>query len=228
MTKSRDLKLLIRERMQKTGQSYTTARRHVETMSSGAQENGPPPAATDQQVEENGPPPLVRDEIKGWRRVSEKGMPEDYEVKVDHTQGHRSSSSALIRSRRDTAVDSSTKLMQWFLAHEYRGCRVRLSAWIKSEGLTGSCRLWMEIDENTRLLIVATSEPVTGAAEWTRREVVLEVDQEATLVLIAILLDGAGAAWVADIAIETVGKDVPTTTLGRDLPVQPRNLNLLE
>ena len=228
MTKSRDLKLLIRERMEKTGESYTTARRHVENMSSGATENGPPTAATDQSAKENGPPPLVRDEIKGWRRMSVKGMPEDYEIRVDHTQGHRSSSSALIRSRRDTAIDSSTKLMQWFLAHEYRGCRVRLSAWIKSEGLTGSCRLWMEIDENTRLLIVATSEPVTGTSEWTQREVVLDVDQEATLILIAILLDGAGAAWVADIGIENVGKDVPTTTLGRDLSDQPRNLNFLE
>jgi len=86
----------------------------------------------------------------------------------------------------------------------------------------------MEIDENTRRLIVATSEPVTATAEWTRREVVLDVDQEATLILIGILLNGAGAAWVADIEIEKVGKDVATTTLGPDLPSQPRNLNFVE
>jgi hypothetical protein len=210
MTRSRDLKLLIRKRMEKTGESYTAARRHVEN-----------------SAKENGPPPAVRDGIKGWRRVSEKGMPEDYEIRVDPTQGHRSSSSALIRSRRDSAVGSSTKLMQCFLAHQFRGCRLRLSAWIKSEDLTGSCRLWMRIDENVRLLIFATSEPVTGTAEWTRREVVLGVDQEATMISIGILLHGAGAAWVADIEIENVGEDVPTTASG-DLPVQPRNLNFLE
>lgn len=218
MTKSRDLKALIRKRMEKTGESYTAARRHVEDASSTA--------ATDETASANGPPSFV-DEIKGWRRVSEKGMPEDYEICVDRTQGHRGSSSALIRSRRDTAVGSATKLMQHFLAHEYRGCRLRLSAWIKSEGLTGSCRLWMEIDENTRRIVVATSEPVTGTAEWTRRDVVLDVDQDATLILFAVLLHGAGAAWVADIALDKVGNDVATTA-GRELPVQPRNLNFLE
>jgi hypothetical protein len=204
MTKNRDLKVLIRARMQKTGESYTTARRHI--------------ADT--------PSPPVVDEIKGWRRIAERGMPEDYEIRVDD-QGYRSATSALIRSRRDSAVESSTKLMQHFLAEEYRGCRIRLSAWIKTEALTGACLLWMEIDENRKLLVGATSHPVTGTAEWTSREVVLDVDEEATLVMFAIVVHGAGAAWVSDIEIEEVGTDVPVTA-SRRLPTKPRNLNFAD
>ena len=204
MTKNRDLKQLIRERMAKTGESYTTARRHLER-----------------------PTPPLTNEIKGWRRVAEKGMPEDYEIGVDPTHGYRGASSALLRSRSEAAAESRTKLMQHFLAQQYLGCRLRFSAWIRTEDLTGSCRLWMEIDENTKLLVAATSHPVTGTAEWSRREVVLDVAPEATLILIGIVIDGAGAAWVGDIEIARVEADVPATA-GGAIPVAPRNLSFLE
>jgi hypothetical protein len=213
MTKKRDLKLLIRKRMEKTGESYSAARRHVESMSSKAEDNSRERKGNDS----------TSDRIKGW---FPGGAPEDYEFRIDNTQGRSGLSSAVIRSLSDKP-GTSAKLMQYFLAEKYRGRRLRFSGWIRSENITASCSLWMRIDENTRLLIFAHSSALAGTNDWTQRQVVLDVDEEATLISIGVAIAGAGTAWISDIALEIVGIDIPTTAT-RNIPLEPRNLNFSE
>ena len=122
----------------------------------------------------------------------------------------------------------SVTLMQHFLAEDYRRRRLRLSGWIKTEGTTGACNLWMRIDENTRLLIFTTSPKATrGTCDWTQQQVVLDVDEEATMISIGLVMDGAGAAWLAGLALDIVGTDVPLTA-SRNIPRQPTNLDFNE
>jgi hypothetical protein len=212
MTKKRDLKVLVRKRMEKTGESYAAARRHIEDKSATLQETG---RATY----------MTKAPIEGWFVMGSN--PDEYEIAIDNTQGHDTPSSALIRSRRDSAIHSSTMLRQHFLAHDYRGQRVRFSAWIKCEAVTGLARLWMRLDENTRLLLFHYASPVTGTCEWTRRELVFDIAEETTLISIGFQLDGAGAAWLADVAFDVVDRDVPATH-SRQLPSRPRNLSFSE
>lgn len=220
MTKNRDLKLLIRARMAKTGESYSAARRHIENRAKEKQDKPP------SRANEYGPPTPAHNHIKGWRG---EGFTPDYEFTVDRTQGYRTPCSALLRSLTDHALGSSTRLMQAFLAEHYRGRRITLSAWIKSEGLTGSCRIWMRLYQNTRELSFVESALVTGSTEWTRRDVTLDVvDQEATMILIGIKIEGAGAAWVGDVEIEAGKIDVATDDHEGLLPLRPRNLNFVD
>jgi hypothetical protein len=232
MTRNRDLKVLVRKRMEKTGESYATALRHLEA----AKPVGP--AQAQAQPTEAGPLALRAGGLRhSWQATYRAEAPmdgwfvlgmnrDDHEVTVDRTQGHTTSSSARIRSR-DASVTSSTLVTQHFLAHDYHGQRLRLSAWLKCEDVTGGAVLWMLLEDNARLLLFTTATPVTGTTEWTHREIVYDIDDEATLISIGFELRGAGAAWLADVAIDVVGNEVRTTG-SRQLPSKPKNLGFDE
>ncbi len=227
MTKNRDLKSLIRARMEKTGESYAAARRHVVGKADGSD-----PSATRSEP----PGPLLSphgghaagdagNRIKGWFLGGE--APEDYDFGTDPTQRHQGAASAVVRARGEQPAGSVT-LMQHFLAEDYRQRRLRLSGWVKTEGTTVSCNLWMRIDENTRLLIFTTSpRAARGTCDWTQQHVVLDVDEEATMISIGAVVHGAGSAWLAGLVLDIVGTDVPLTA-SRNIPRQPTNLDFSE
>ena len=224
MTKNRDLKALVRKRMEKTGESYAAALRHVETA------KAEPAPKTELASRAGGLSHKYQASFRinapmdGWFIL---GMVrDDHAVSVDRTQGHNSSSSALMRSR-DRDVASATILTQHFLAHEYHGKRLRLSAWLKCEDVSKSARLWMLLEDNTRMLLFSTATPITGTTDWTRCEIVYDIDTEATLISIGFELEGPGAAWLADVAVDVVGTDVRTTA-SRHIPSKPRNLGFEE
>ncbi len=244
MTKNRDLKALVRKRMEKTGESYAAALRHVEAAKDQPEEPSAKTAepakapAEAPEPSERGPLAMRAGGLRhSWQATYRTKAPmdgwfvmgmnrDDHEVTVDRTQGHSTSSSALIRSR-DSSVTSPTLVTQHFLAREYHGQRVRLSAWLKCENVTRSARLWMLLEDNTRLLLFTTATPVTGTTDWTRSEIVYDIDNEATLISIGFELGGAGAAWLADVAVDVVGKEVPTTG-SRQIPSKPKNLSFDE
>ena len=213
MTKRHDLKAIIRARMEKTGESYSAARRHVEQV---------PDAALAPIINARRPPSTG---IKGWILTGDAG--DRYEVQVDPARRRESASSARIFLRDGEASDSSAMLMQHFLAHEYHGRRLWLSAFIATENVDGFCGLWMRLDGNTKMLLFNQTAGVKGTSDFVQREVVLDVDEEMTLVSFGIKLRGAGTAWLADVHIEVVGDDVqPTAT--RKLPDRPQNLDFVE
>ena len=233
MTKNRDMKVLVRKRMERTGESYAAALRHIEAAK-------PEEPAKAQPAEAREPQELASRDgglRHSWQATYRTAAPmdgwfvlgmkrDDHEVSVDRTQGHSTSSSALIRSR-DSSVTSPTLVTQHFLAHEYHVQRLRLSAWLKCEDVTRSARLWMLLEDNTRLLLFTTATPITGTTDWTHSQIVYDIDDEATLISIGFELEGAGAAWVADIAVDVVGKDVRTTG-SRQIPSKPKNLSFDE
>jgi hypothetical protein len=208
MTRRRDFKALVRERMQKTGESYATALRHIANT----------PLETRPESTQTSAP------LKGWFARGE--TPAAYAFERD-LEGHGGQASAVIRASSAAAAATSADLMQHFLAENYRGRRLRFSGWIKSENVSGACSLWMRIDENINLLIFAHSSSLAGSNDWTQRQVVLDVDAEATLISIGVAIEGSGTAWISDIALEIVGADIPTTA-SRNIPLEPKNLNFSE
>jgi hypothetical protein len=209
MTKNRDLKKLIRERMEKTGERYAAARRKVLS---------PFELEPDIRSDSKGKP------IKGWFMSGRAA--DDYEFKIEPRSGKSGGACAIISARSEAPQDFAT-LMQHFLADDYRKLRLRLSVWVRCESAE-SAVIWMRIDENKRLLIYATGRPsITGARDWTRQEVVLDVDEEATWISFGIQFEGKGKAWLSDVSFEVVGEDVPVTA-SRNPPRQPQNLDFSE
>jgi hypothetical protein len=108
-------------------------------------------------------------------------------------------------------------LSQWIRADRYRDKRLRVSAFLKSEGVgptrRSGARLDVVVFSRTRRLGGSSmfGRLVQGTTDWTKYEQVLDVPQEAVLVFVGVVLIGPGQVWVDDVRIETVGRDVPAT-----------------
>jgi hypothetical protein len=119
--------------------------------------------------------------------------------------------------------------MQSVQADDYKGKRVRLSGWVKAAGIAEWAGLWMRVDgpaapgSNFPASLAFDNmqdRPIKGTTGWTRHNIVLDVAPEATFISFGILLRGVGQAWIDDLSLETVGKDVPLT--GQALSGAPR------
>lgn len=119
--------------------------------------------------------------------------------------------------------------MQEFIPEEYRGRRVRFSALVKTADVVGWSGLWMRVDDAAKRVLQfdnMQSRPVRGTTGWTRYAVVLDVPAATERVAFGVLLDGGGAVWLADVTLEAVGDDVPSTNaLPVDPPRRPQNLD---
>ena len=116
-------------------------------------------------------------------------------------------------------------IMQQFKADAFRGRRLRLSARVRSENVDRWAGLWMRIDGAARRLLAFDNmhrRGITGTTDWTSYSVVLDVpEQESEQIAFGILLSGTGQVWMADVQLDAVGQDVPTTasTRLRDRPI---------
>ncbi|MGI8684822.1 MAG: hypothetical protein ACR2MO_07005 [Acidimicrobiales bacterium] len=98
-----------------------------------------------------------------------------------------------------------------------------------SANVCGWAGLWFRVDGDGRNSLAfdnMQNRPVQGTTGWARYEVVLDVPEGATLLAYGALLSGSGEIAVADLRIEKVGADVPTTD--RKHLDRPANLDFSE
>ena len=201
MPENKDLKRRVRERMAATGERYTDALAHLLN-----------------QVPLEPLPP-------GWVRTGDRSV--DYEV------GLLPAAVAYERTRvvrlrlRDTVPRPSGfgALAQSIAATRYRGQKVRFSAAVRTEKVTGWAGLWLRVDGANGVLVLDNMQDrsLRGSTEWTPAEIVLGVAQEAVRLNFGVLLSGAGAVDVARLHFEQVDESVPVT-IG-PLPDEPQNLD---
>jgi hypothetical protein len=126
-----------------------------------------------------------------------------------------------LRSVREAPPGFGT-LMQEFVPEGYRGRRVRLTAWLRSEGVSEWCGLWMRVDGPARRMLAfdnMSARPIRGTTGWARYVVVLDVAAEAEVVAFGVILNGEGSVAVDEVALEVVGDEVATTDHG--VPAAP-------
>ncbi len=107
-------------------------------------------------------------------------------------------------------------VMQVFRAENYRGMRVRFSATVTTNDVTGWAGLWMRVDgpdKKTLSFDNMQNRPFLGTKPCQRASVVLEVPQSATVIALGLLLHGQGRAELSNLDLEGVDDTVPTTNL---------------
>jgi len=161
---------------------------------------------------------------QGWILAGSK--PANYDTGVDPQAKYRDASSAYLKSK--TPVEGEIgfgTLMQSFRAERYLGKKLRLTGFVKSEGVQGWAGLWMRVDKNFQVVAFDNMEnrAIKGTSDWQRYEVVLSVPKDATGISFGILLAGLGTVWLNNTNFEVVESDVSTT--GSTLPDSPTNLN---
>jgi hypothetical protein len=143
-----------------------------------------------------------------------------YEGGFDSAHSHSGRRSAFLRSTIDKPRKHAV-VMQSVAADHYRGKRVRLSAWVLSDGKTQS---WVGINvTNGETSIGRVDLAVKPGAAWQREEAVLDVAASAQSIHFGLLLNGAGQAWIDDVRLEVVSDSVAPS--GPSLPLEPHNLD---
>jgi hypothetical protein len=200
MTKNNDLKKRVRERMEKTGEGYAAARAHV--------------------VPQSIPSPKA---LKGWTLVG--STPQSYTLEAE--RGSDGATCACVRSRPEQRCDW-TALMQSFAADDYRGARLRFSARVRTVKLSGEAKLWVRVDAGAKMLSLNHSLASSADQEFVRCEIVMDVDESATLIALGMIVSGVGTARLRDVALERVGLDVPLTEVMAQPRREPINLDFTE
>ncbi len=148
---------------------------------------------------------------KGWFAAG--SHPQNYEMSVDTQVKHSGKAGAHIKFIGAQAEGFGT-LMQMYKADDYRGKRVRLSAWMKTEG-ADSANLWLRVDGAKGMLGFDNmgNRAVKGTSEWKKYEITLDVPENAINIGFGAFVAGKGQAWVDDFLFEVVGKDVASTNM---------------
>lgn len=152
----------------------------------------------------------------GWQKNGERA--EGYAVGLDRSQPHVKPVSAYIKSIVPDAPGFGG-FMQSISAEDYRGKRVRFSAWIKTEAIERSANVWMRVDGlsglGSRVLAFDNLQgrAPKGTTDWKNYAVVLDVPNEAEGIYFGFFIAGEGQAWFNDPKFEIVDQTVPTTKM---------------
>ena len=150
---------------------------------------------------------------KGWGLAGSN--PKGYTVALD--ESIKKSGANRARLQAPSKTEGFGTLMQAVLADPYRGKRLELTGFIKSQDVLSYAGLWMRIDGPSHLIALdnMSDRPITGTTDWNRYSVVLDVPDNASAIAFGVLLNGSGQAWLDNVELKVVGPDVPVTREGR-------------
>jgi hypothetical protein len=199
---NKDLKRLVRTRMAETGENYTQALTRVQGQSQADLETLPSP----------------------WQITGSRAP--DYEAGLLRGTTHGVDRIAQLRLR--PAVSEPTgfgALVQRIAAPRYLGRRVRFSAMVRVTAVTGWAGLWLRVDGPSGVLMIDNMQDraLRGTTDWTPASIVLDVAEQARILLFGALLSGAGAVDLARLRFEEADEAVPPTV--PPLPDEPQSLD---
>lgn len=165
---------------------------------------------------------------KGWFKAGSE--PDKYEMGIDKGAGVNGGNAAIIKSD-SRKIKGFGTLMQNSTPGKYKGKRVKMSGYMKSEDIDGWAGLWFRVDgkEWSKSLSFDNmgDRPVKGTTAWQKYEIVLDVPDEATNLAYGALLAGTGTLWFDDIQFEIVS-DATASTNKTNQPTEPKNLKFDE
>jgi hypothetical protein len=159
----------------------------------------------------------------GWGKSGSD--PGNYEIFVDTGTRRSGKASASIKAKPTFEKDRFTTLMQSVRADNFRGKRVRLAGYIKTENVGKYAGMWMRVDGpdmKTLDFDNMTDRPVKGTTDWKRYEIVLDVGSDAQQIAFGVNLSESGQVWADDLKLEIVGQDAAKTSL-KISPEEQRN-----
>lgn len=148
---------------------------------------------------------------EGWHADAE---PSEYEIGLDSHIRHGGASSAFIKAK-VPAPKSYAALKQHFRADDYRGQRIHLSGFAKTDKV-GCALLWMRFEgmpigaANAAVPEFKVARAIPGKANWQRYEIVADIPAETTNIEFGVS-SGGGQLWFDDLQLQIVGQESPTT-----------------
>jgi len=171
---------------------------------------------------------------EGWILAGSK--PASYDTGTDPQNSNNGKFSAYLKAKPEADGSGFGTLMQSFSAEQYRGKRVRFSAYVKSQDVKDWAGMWMRVDGTSptggtppvTAFDNMQNRPIKGTQLWRQYDVVLDVDAKAAGISFGILLSGGGEVWLNSASFEVVSSSTPVTggDLTSNAPSAPKNLEL--
>jgi C-terminal processing protease CtpA/Prc len=155
--------------------------------------------------------------VTGWSEFGTQGA---FRVGEDRTLKHSGAASGHVTARSAAPIGFGA-FGQSIRADNYRGKRVRFSAYVRTREVGGNgAGIWMRVDGNGGTLQFDNmqSRTITGTTDWKLVSVVLDVPSDAIGITFGLRLSGRGEAWIDDASFEAVGNDVPSTNTVQPSP----------
>lgn len=159
---------------------------------------------------------VVAAEVKpptGWGKSGSD--PANYEIFADTGVRRSGKASATIKAKPTFVKDQFTTMMQSIRADNFRGKRVRLSGFLKTENVGTYAGMWMRVDAPDLKMLDFDNmgdRPVKGTTDWKQYEVVLDVGLDAQQIAFGVNLGESGQVWADDLKLEIVGQDTAKTS----------------
>jgi hypothetical protein len=150
----------------------------------------------------------------GWH-----GLNGDYLIGTDIAQrpGGAGTHAATIVSK-TTTPQSAGLLFQSIKADEFKGVRVALAAYVKTEhGDAGSAHLWLRVDGADKTLSsdYMLGRPILPGKDWALYSIVIDVPADAVGITFGVAQNGPGQLWVDDFTFDVTTENVtPSGQLG--------------
>lgn len=146
---------------------------------------------------------------------------------------HQGKASGYLKSKTVQEKDEFATMMQQFKANAFKGKRIKLSGFIKTNNVKQFSGLWMRVDSATEDILQfdnMSDRPIIGTNSWNRYPIVLDVPENSAVISLGISLTGEGEVWLDGLNIEIVDKDTPTTNISFEdnLLEEPTNLSFEE
>jgi hypothetical protein len=148
----------------------------------------------------------------GW--FADEGQSGEYRVGIDNNLLYEGKRTLFLRSLVPNPTEQ-VSVYQSFSALKYRGRRVRLSAWLRTDraDVASLNPLVLQLDD---WMYSARS---SGTGSWKRYEVVADVGIGAETVEILIQLSRAGTLWVGKLSFDYVESSIPLTYYEPNTPL---------
>lgn len=170
------------------------------------------------------------EQVDGWSLSGSN--PELYELTLDTTVFHTGTSSGLLHGRKEANEQQFGTMMQGFQAKEFKGKRLKLSCYLKTEDAF-KCGAWMRVDNSAGDSLQfdnMDSRSISGTTDWNYYMIVLDVPEESESIHFGVLLIGSGSVWADGFRFDIVDEKTAVTNMLQEslLPEQPVNLDFSE
>jgi hypothetical protein len=154
--------------------------------------------------------------------------PDFYKTGIDNQASQHGQNSGFIESVIKNP-DQSCTLMQICNVKELKGKRVKMTGYIKSQGLSDTALMWLRIDDFDKKMVTdfdnMHDRPIIGNKDWTKCEIIFDVPISKCAINFGFILSGEGKIWFDNVSFEVVSGSTEKTAFALNELLHDEYLN---
>jgi len=147
-----------------------------------------------------------------------------YNAGIDNQISQHGQKSAFLESVVNNPTGFCT-LLQTFIKKDFMGKRIKMTGYIKSQGLNDTATMWVRVDDTDKKMSTDFDNmmyrPIVGTKDWTKCEIIFDIPYRG-VVFYGFIFLGVGKVWVDNVSFEVVDSSTAKTTqtLNKPFPDQ--------